>query len=82
MERVSKTARGVQYLKEGNWRGALSIFSTFRYDFSKEERRIIQIAHECRTGHEHFYQGLGIDTCSIIAKAKEILKRRYLSEST
>lgn len=79
MERESKTARGVQCLKEGNLRGALSIFATFRYDFSKEERRIIQIAHECWTGHEHFYQSLGIDTCSIIAKAKVILERRYLS---
>lgn len=42
--KISKTAQAVQKLKDGDLKGALSIFSTFKYDFTKDERRIMRIA--------------------------------------
>ena len=41
---ISKTALAVQKLKDGDLKGALSVFSTFKYDLTREERRTIQIA--------------------------------------
>lgn len=39
--KISKTAQAVQKLKDGDLKGALSIFSTFKYDFTRDERRIM-----------------------------------------
>lgn len=77
MKKESKTAQAVQRLKAGDLKGALSIFATFRYDFTKEERRIIQIAHETLSGHERFYQCIGIDTKDYLSKAKAIVTNKY-----
>lgn len=41
---TSKTAQDVQKLKDGDLKGALSIFSIFNYNFTREERRIMRIA--------------------------------------
>ena len=41
--KMSKTAQGVQKLKDGDLKGALSVFSTFKYDLTREERRTIQM---------------------------------------
>ena len=42
--KTSKTAQAVQKLKGGDLKGALSIFSIFNYNFTREERRIMRIA--------------------------------------
>ena len=42
--KTSKTAQDVQKLKDGDLKGALSIFSNFNYNFTREERRIMRIA--------------------------------------
>ena len=42
--KTSKTSQAVQKLKDGDLKGALSIFSTFNYNFTREERRIMRIA--------------------------------------
>ena len=78
MKKDSKTAQAVQRLKDGDLRGALSIFSSFRYDFTKDERRTIQIAHETLSGHETFYQSIGIDTRNYLSKAKLLVTNKYL----
>lgn len=78
MKQESKTAQAVQRLKDGDLHGALSIFATFRYDFTKEERRTIQIAHETLSGHGKFYQSLGINTSVCLTKAKQIVTDKYL----
>lgn len=41
--KTSKTAQAVQKLKDGDLKGALSIFSIFNYNFTREERRIMRI---------------------------------------
>ena len=77
--KISKTAQAVQKLKDGYLKGALSIFSTFKYDFTRDERRIMRIAYETLCGHGAFYQSLGIDAGQMIADASSILYDKYLS---
>ena len=43
--------------------------------FSKDELRILQVAYECLTGKESFYQSIGNDTKKIQAEAEELLKK-------
>ena len=78
---ISKTAQGVQKLKDGDLKGALSIFSTFKYDFTRDERRIMRIAYESLCGHGAFYQSLGIDASQMIADAAAILYDKYLNSN-
>lgn len=77
--KMSKTAQAVQKLKDGDLKGALSIFSTFKYDFTRDERRIMRIAYESLCGHGAFYQSLGIDASQMIADAAAILYDNYLN---
>lgn len=77
--KISKTAQAVQKLKDGDLKGALSIFSTFKYDFTRDELRTMRIAYESLCGHGAFYQSLGIDASQMIADAASILYDRYLS---
>lgn len=77
--KTSKTAQAVQKLKDGDLKGALSIFSTFNYNFTREERRIMRIAYETFSGHGSFYQSLGINTSQMIVDATNILYDKYLN---
>lgn len=77
--KMSKTTQAVQKLKDGDLKGALSIFSTFKYDFTRDERRTIRIAYETLCGHGAFYHSLGIDVSQIIVDASTILNVKYLS---
>nr|DAU48896.1 MAG TPA: hypothetical protein [Caudoviricetes sp.] len=79
--KMSKTAQGVQKLKDGDLKGALSIFSTFKYDFTRDERRTMRIAYESLCGHGTFYQSLGIDASQMIADAVTILYDKYLNSN-
>ena len=79
--KMSKTAQAVQKLKDGDLNGALSIFSTFKYDFTRDERRIMRIAYESLCGHGAFYQSLGIDASQMIADAAAILYDKYLNSN-
>ena len=78
---MSKTAQAVQKLKDGDLKGALSIFSTVKYDFTRDERRIMRIAYESLCGHGAFYQSLGIDASQMIADAAAILYDKYLNSN-
>lgn len=77
--KMSKTAQAVQKLKDGDLKGALSIFSTFKYDFTRDERRTIRIAYESLCGHGAFYQSLGIDASQMIVDATVLLNSKYLN---
>lgn len=77
--KISKTAQAVQKLKDGDLKGALSIFSTFKYDLTRDERRTMRIAYESLCGHGAFYQSLGIDASQMIVDAASILHDKYLS---
>ena len=77
MERTTKTAQALQRYKAGDLKGALSIFTTFRMEFSKDEKRAIQIANETLSGHGRFYESLGINTCKMIESAKLAINRKY-----
>ena len=79
--KMSKTAQGVQKLKDGDLKGALSIFSTFMYGFTRDERRTMRIAYESLCGHGAFYQSLGIDAGQMISDAAAILNTKYLSSN-
>lgn len=63
--------------REGDFRGAFSIFSTFRVGFTREETRTLQIASESLGGHAEFYQSLGVDTDKEVSRAKEIIRTKY-----
>ena len=78
--KTSKTAQAVQKLKDGDLKGALSIFSIFNYNFTREERRIMRIAYETLSGHGSFYQSLGINTGQMIVDATNILYDKYLND--
>lgn len=77
MERTTKTAQALQRYKDGDLKGALSIFATFRREFSKDEKRSIQIAHETLSGHGQFYESLGINTSNMIEAAKLAISTKY-----
>lgn len=73
----TKTAKAKELFSNGKIVEALKIFSTFKAGFTKEEKRVLQIAYESQTGRENFYKSLGIDTQSVGVEAKSIIKRVY-----
>ena len=79
--KLSKTAQGVQKLKDGECSFQISIFSTFKYDFTRDERRTMRIAYESLCGHGAFYQSLGIDASQMIVDAVTILNAKYLNNN-
>lgn len=74
---IRKTDKALRMFRAGDFRGAFSIFSTFRAGFTKEETRTLQIASESLGGHAEFYQSLGVDTDDEVSKAKKIIKTKY-----
>lgn len=78
---VTKTEKAIMLFKQGNYLSAFKIFSRFR-GFSKDELRIIQIAHECYSGNTSFYASLGIDVDECINSAIECISKKYLSDTS
>lgn len=74
---VTKTDQARALLRQGRFDEALSIIVKFRMGFTKEEKRVLEIASESLKGNACFYQKLGIDTNECIAKAKELVNRKY-----
>ena len=74
---MEKTSKAISYLKKGDFKSALSIFKTFKIGFSKEEKRILEIASDCLNGRSLFYQQLGIDVNKIISNSKLIIQSKY-----
>ncbi len=76
-EQVTKTIQVKNLLSEGRETEALAIVAGFRHSFSKEEQRMIKIAHECLAGNSHFYRSIGIDVDGTIEDAKAIIREKY-----
>ena len=57
----TKTSKMIKLIENKDWKKALSIASNFRMNFTKEEKRNIEIAYESMTGKDDFYKQLGID---------------------
>ena len=74
---MSKTERAISLLREGRFPEALSVIAKFRMGFTKDEKRTIEIANEVLNGHGKIYRSIGIDTESIISKAREIIREKY-----
>ena len=66
-----------QLVADGKFADALSIVKSFRIGFTRDEKRTLQIAHECFTGNCKFYNDLGVNTANEIQKAKELLVIHY-----
>lgn len=73
---ITKTEKAISLFKQGNYLPAFKMFSKFQ-GFTKDERRIIQIAHECFSGNATFYISLGINTDECINAAIECIYKRY-----
>ena len=73
MKRQTRTEEATNFLKAGNFKAALAIVSTFRIGLTSEEKRTLEIAHECYTGNVIFYESLGIDTAQEIKKSTKIV---------
>lgn len=73
----TKTTQAVALFTSGNISGALKIFRTFKIGFTKEERRLLQIAQESLTGKEDFYKSLQLDTDTIKSQAIQLIKQKY-----
>lgn len=78
MNLCNKTEKAKALLKEGKFKEALSIIKTFRFGFTREEKRSIEIAYECLSGHNQFYSSIGIDTDKEIEKVSFLLTDKYL----
>lgn len=74
MER--KTEKAVKLFKSGDITGALGIFRTFKLGFTKEERRLVQIAYESQSNGD-FYRSIGVDTEAVYNDAVAVLKLKY-----
>lgn len=74
----SKTQKACSLLRSGDVKESLKIFRTFRIGWSKEEKRIIDIASDCLCGMSDFYASLGIDCQNVVNKAVKVLRKKYL----
>lgn len=75
---MNKTKKAKSLLRAGDFLKALNIIRTFRFAFSKEEKRSIDIAYESLNGHDKFYRSLGIDTGKEIKRTRQLLADKYL----
>lgn len=78
MSLCNKTEKAKSLLKAGKFKDALSIIKAFRFGFTKEEKRSIEIAYECLSGHDQFYSSIGIDTNKEIEKVRLLLIDKFL----
>ena len=74
---VTKTEIAKKHFLEGDLKGCLRYFKTFKLGISREDKRAIEIAFECLAGKTSFYQSLGIDTNSMVEASKEIISKYY-----
>mgnify|MGYP006273844821 CR=1 FL=1 len=76
---TTKRDKARELIKQGNVKDALRIVKTFDRIYTKDEMRTLQIAYECLTGKESFYQQLGEDTTTIKNKAESLLQKMNLN---
>ena len=76
MNKKTKTQQAIEAFRNGSFKSAFHMMKNFS-GFSKKELRTIQIAYECLSGKEQFYQTLGIDTKEMINEAIVCVSKRY-----
>lgn len=76
---TNKTDKALSLFNKGFIKESLAIFKTFRIGFTREEKRIIEIASECLNGRSLFYEQLGFDVNSILSQSKSIIQIKYKS---
>ena len=74
---VTKTSQAVKMFNQGLLKEALSLFKTFRIGFTKEEKRILEIASDCLNGRSSFYKQIGVDTEKAVSDSQLIIKAKY-----
>ena len=74
---ITKTSKATALFKQGNIKEALAIFKTFHIGFTKEEKRILEIASDCLNGRSSFYKQIGIDTEMVVSQSVSILRNKY-----
>lgn len=77
MKPQTKTDTAIELLEKGEIRKALAILKTFKLDTSKEEKRVLELAHEMRNNMA-FYTQLGINYQVTCMEACQIINRKYL----
>ena len=78
----TKTTQAINLFNSGNVAGALKIFKSFKIGFTKDETRILQIAHETLTGNSSFYKQIQLDTDTIVSEAIQIITSKYKTLKT
>lgn len=73
----TKTEKAISLFKLGMLKESLAIFSRFRFGFTKEERRVLQISYECLTGNSNFYKSLGYDVEECLNESRDIIRKNY-----
>ena len=73
----TKTEQAVNLFKLGFFKEAVSIFKTFRIGFTKDEKRVLEIASDCLNGRSLLYKQLGIDTDKMISDCSMMIKAKY-----
>lgn len=77
MKPQTKTDVAIELLEKGEIRKALAILKTFKLDTTKQEKRILELAHEMKANMK-FYSQLGMNYQSTCLEACEIINRKYL----
>lgn len=73
----TKSAKVKRLIRSGNWKDALNILRYFRLEFTRAQKRDIEIASDVLNGHGSFYRQLGIDTEQTLADCKAMLTSKY-----
>lgn len=75
----TKTKRAISLYQQGKIKTSMALFSRFKIGFTLEQRRAIDIAHECieNESRTSFYRSIGIDVDAMIGEAKHIIKTKY-----
>jgi hypothetical protein len=73
----TKTATAKACYVKGDVAGALRIAKDFKLGLTEDERRAIEISHECFAGKAAFYEMLGVDRKLTLQKAEDALKKLF-----
>ena len=73
----TKTEIAIRLISEDNWKSALSIIRLFRFGFTRNQKRLIEIASDVLNGHVKFYKDLGMDTDKAVEECKTLLLEKY-----
>lgn len=73
----TKSAKVKKLIRGGNWKDALNILRYFRLEFTREQKRSIEITSDVLNGHGGFYRQLGIDTEQVSRECKAMLMAKY-----